>query len=117
MREAQRHAEGEPVGVRAESRRHARVPVDFPGRVLTNGLRLHDQVYDVSEAGLGLATVLPLASATPVVIQLELPRGPAMTLRARVVWSRPGSMGLEVEGAEAAWLDTVELLRRELEAV
>lgn len=95
-----------------QARRYERVPASFPVQVLGGSLRLTDEVRDVSEGGIGVATPTPLAPMSLVPVRLEFPteREPIEVL-GRVMWSRDGAMGLRFEQPDERLTQSVERLR------
>lgn len=99
-----------------QARRFERVPAVFPVHVRSGELRVYDQARDVSEAGLGLETVRPLAPMTLVSLRLDVPHCPEpLDVLGRVMWATETEMGVRFEQPEPQLSDVVQRLRRDFE--
>ena len=76
-----------------------------------------DQALDVSEGGVRVETDSPLPSMSLVAVHLELPRGESVDVIGRVIWATKCSMGIRFEQRDPLLLETVDRLRRELDAI
>jgi hypothetical protein len=94
-------------------RRHRRVPASI--RVFTRALNApySDAVRDISLGGAQVETATPLPAGTASVFALQLPHHDApLEVHARVVWSRPGAMGIAFDSAVPMLTSYVERLER-----
>lgn len=77
-----------------------------------------DRAVDLSEGGLGVETTEPLEPMTLVSLRLELPHlaGPVDVL-GRVMWTKPGAMGIRFESSDARVFDSLSRMRRDIERI
>jgi hypothetical protein len=101
-----------------QARRHDRMPVDFPVTLRWPGLRMADRAMDLSEGGLSIATSEPLEPMTLVSLRLDLPhtRTPVDVL-GRVMWTKPGAMGIRFESSDARVFDSLNRMRQDIERI
>ena len=93
-----------------------RYPAKFPVLVKSTEYRLYDEVRDVSEGGIGIATMHPMPPMTLVKIVLEVPheREP-IELMGRVMWSMPGAMGIRFEQSDSRLFAAVDRIAKDLQ--
>lgn len=101
----------------SQERRHARVPVDFPVQLRTEGFRVSDRARDVSECGVGLETTQPLPAMSLVPVRLELPHGGPVEVLGRVMWATKSAMGVRFEQLDPRLSDSVDRLRQEFQRI
>jgi hypothetical protein len=77
-----------------------------------------DRAVDLSEGGLGVETTEPLEPMTLVSLRLELPhaRVPVDVL-GRVMWNRPGVMGIRFESSDSRVFDSINRMRQDIERI
>jgi uncharacterized protein (TIGR02266 family) len=78
-----------PAGL-SERRTKARIPLKVPIALTSGGTAFAAMSYDLSGAGLFLATRRKLAVGADVELELEL-EGEVVTAKGRVLWSRSGA--------------------------
>ena len=102
----------------SQARCHERFPAQFPVLVKCAEYRLYDEVRDVSEGGIGVATAHPMAPMTLVKIVLEAPheRDP-IEVMGRVMWSRPGAMGIRFEQSDTRLFGAVDRIAKDLQRI
>ena len=100
----------------SQARCHERYPAQFPVLVKSTEYRLYDEVRDVSEGGIGVATLHPMPPMTLVKVVLEAPheRDPIEVL-GRVMWSRPGAMGIRFEQSDSRVFSAVDRIAKDLQ--
>jgi hypothetical protein len=95
----------------ANRRRHRRVPASI--RVFTRGVTFSNAVLDISQGGAQIETPIPLPPGTLSVFSMKLPHHDApLSITGRVVWSRPGVMGIAFTKREPMIASYVERLER-----
>ena len=102
----------------SQARCHERFPAQFPVLVKCAEYRLYDEVRDVSEGGIGVATLHPMAPMTLVKVVLEAPheREP-IEVMGRVMWSKPGAMGIRFEQADSRLFGAVDRIAKDLQRI
>ncbi len=102
----------------SQARCHERYPAQFPVLVKCNEYRLYDEVRDVSETGIGVATLHPIPPMSLVKLVLEAPhvRDPIEVV-GRVMWSRPGAMGIRFEQSDTRLFDAVDRIAKDLQRI
>ena len=102
----------------SQARCHERFPAQFPVLVKCAEYRLYDEVRDVSEGGIGVATAHPMAPMTLVKIVLEAPHEcDPIEVMGRVMWSRPGAMGIRFEQSDTRLFGTVDRIAKDLQRI
>lgn len=102
----------------SQARRHPRFPAQLSCRVKTDEFRVHDEVLNLSEGGLGLKTKHPFPAMALVCLELELPteREPVEVV-GRVMWSTRDSMGVRFERPDTRLISYVERVARDLDRI
>ena len=102
----------------SQARHHERYPAQFPVLLQSSEYRLYDEVRDVSEGGVGVATLHPMPPMTLVKLVLEAPheRDP-IEVMGRVMWSRPGAMGIRFEQSDARVFAAVDRIAKDLQRI
>ncbi len=102
------------------SRLSVRYPTSFPYQlraIITSAEnRSYDSVKDLSETGVGIATIVPLPADKLVVVKFDSLHFPVsltpFEVRGKVVWSRENSMGVQFEEYDMRILDLVNSLSK-----
>jgi hypothetical protein len=95
-------------------RRHARLPAAI--RIFTKDAAhpFSDAVKDISLGGAQVLTATPLAAGTISTFALQLPHHDApLEVNGRVVWSKPGAMGVQFVTPEPRLVAYVDRLERD----
>lgn len=102
----------------SQARCHERYPAQFPVLVKSTEYRLYDEVKDLSEGGIGVATAHPMPAMTLVNVVLEAPheREP-ISVVGRVMWSKPGAMGIRFEQADSRLFGAVDRIAKDLQRI
>ncbi|MBS1151707.1 MAG: PilZ domain [Myxococcaceae bacterium] len=102
----------------SQARCHERYPAQFPVLVKCGEYRLFDEVRDVSEGGIGVATLHPMPPMSLVKVRLEAPheREP-IEVMGRVMWSKPGAMGIRFEQSDVRLFGAVDRIAKDLQRI
>jgi hypothetical protein len=93
-----------------------RYPAQFPVLVKSTEYRLYDEVRDVSEGGVGVATTQPMPPMTLVTLVLEAPhQSEPIEVMGRVMWSKPGAMGIRFEQSDSRLFAAVDRIAKDLQ--
>ena len=95
-RESEGHSE-QPGPIANYVRRHARVETHHPVTVSARGRSAPGDVVDVSDSGMRVATLLPIAPGARVVVRFD----DADAFGAKVRWAKRGEVGLELTDPSA----------------
>ena len=99
-----------------QARCFERYPAQFPVLVKSSEYRLYDEVRDVSEGGIGVATLHPMPPMTLVKVVLEAPHeSDPIEVLGRVMWSRPGAMGIRFEQSDSRVFAAVDRIAKDLQ--
>jgi hypothetical protein len=100
----------------SQARCFERYPAQFPVLLKSTEYRLYDEVHDVSEGGIGVLTQHPMPAMTLVKMMLEVPHERELIeVLGRVMWSKPGAMGIRFEQSEPRVLAAVDRIAKELQ--
>jgi hypothetical protein len=99
----------------SQARRHERLPADFAVHVRDETLRVSDRIHDISEAGVGIDTVRPLAPMTLVSLRIETDE--PIDVLGRVMWAHDKKMGIRFEQADARVTTLVSKLRQNYQRI
>ena len=101
LREGRRRHESEPPpsgqhpGPLANYvRRHPRMPARQVVRVTAGGRSARAELLDVSDSGMRLASLIPVAPGARLVVRFAAGKGPAFAVKVR--WVRKGQLGVEL---------------------
>ena len=99
-----------------QARSYNRYPAQFPVLVKSNEYRLYDEVRDLSEGGIGVITQQPMPAMTLVKVVLEAPHEVTpIEVVGRVMWSRPGAMGIRFEQSDSRVFAVVDRIAKDLQ--
>ncbi len=99
-----------------QARSFSRYPAQFPVLVKSTEYRLYDEVRDLSEGGIGVATRHPMPAMTLVKVVLEAPHETdPIELMGRVMWSKPGAMGIRFEQGDSRLFAAVDRIAKDLQ--
>jgi hypothetical protein len=94
-------------------RRHRRLPASIRIFTRASPAPFSDAVRDISVGGAQIETGTPLPAGTLSAFGLQLPHHDApLELHGRVVWSRPGAMGVAFDSVGPMLTGFVERLER-----
>lgn len=82
-------------------RRHPRAETSLPARVISSGRNARAELLDVSDSGMRIATLIPVAVGARVVVRLD-PAAGGHAFAAKVRWVRRGQIGVELTDASKA---------------